>query len=185
MAHIKVEEGVPGIRSLVLFRPETGKPLYDLVQVLLRGQSPLSEAERELIAAYVSYRNNCMFCMSSHAAAARCLYGEEKNIVDDVLKDMQHSNVSDKMKALLNIAGKVQILGKEVKPEDIIAARNLGADDRDIHDTVLIAAAFSMFNRYVDGLASFTPTDAATYEEMGKRMAKGYTLPQQVKTSSL
>jgi AhpD family alkylhydroperoxidase len=99
MAHIKVEEGVPGIRSLVLFRPETGKPLYDLAQVLLRGPSPLSEAERELIAAYVSYRNECMFCMSSHAAASRCLYGDEKNIVDDVLKNMFQSNVSDKMKA--------------------------------------------------------------------------------------
>jgi len=131
-----------------------------------------------LIAAYVSYRNDCMFCMSSHAAAARCLYGDEKDTVDDVLQDMQQSNVSDKMKALLNIAGKVQILGKEVTPEDIAAARASGADDREIHDTVLIAASFSMFNRYVDGLASFTPTDPAIYEEMGKRMAKGYVLPQ-------
>lgn len=184
MTHIKVEEGVPGIRSLVMFRPETGKPLYDLAQVLLRGPSPLSEAERELIAAYVSHRNDCMFCMSSHAAAARCLYGEEKNMVDDVLKNMQQSNVSDKIKALLNIAGKVQILGKEVTPEDIAAAIARGADDREIHDTVLIAASFSMFNRYVDGLASFTPTDPAVYEEMGKRMAKGYTLLQQTNTAS-
>jgi uncharacterized peroxidase-related enzyme len=179
MAHIKVEEGVPGIRSLVMFRPETGKHLYELAQVLLRGESPLTEAERELIAAYVSQRNNCMFCMSSHAAAARCLYGDEKNIVDDVLNDMEHANVSDKMKALLNIAGKVQVLGKEVKEEDITTARNFGADDREIHDTVLIAASFSMFNRYVDGLASFTPTDPEVYEEMGKRMARGYALPQQ------
>jgi uncharacterized peroxidase-related enzyme len=179
MAHIKVEEGVPGIRSLALFRPETGKPLYDLAQVLLRGPSPLTEAERELIAAYVSYRNNCMFCWSSHAAAARCLYADEKYIVDDVLKDMQKSGVSDKMKALLTIAGKVQILGKEVSQEDIQQARKFGADDRTIHDTVLIAASFCMFNRYVDGLASFTPTDPAIYEEMGKRMAKGYVMPQQ------
>jgi uncharacterized peroxidase-related enzyme len=181
MAYIKVAEGIPGIRSLVLFRPETGKPLYDLAQVLLRGPSPLSEAERELIAAYVSHGNDCMFCMSSHAAAARCLYGEEKKLVDEVLHDMQRSNVSDKMKALLHIAGKVQILGKEVKPEDIEAARALGADDKTIHDTVLIAAAFCMFNRYVDGLASFTPTDPAVYEEMGKKMATGYTLPQPIK----
>lgn len=180
MAHIKVEDGVPGIRSLVLFRPETGKPLYELAQVLLRGPSPLSEADRELIAAYVSYRNDCMFCMKSHAAAARCLYGHDKNIVDEVLQDMQRSNVSDKMKALLNIAGKVRVLGNKVTPEDIAAARSLGADDREIHDTVLIAAAFSMFNRYVDGLASYTPTDEVTYEEMGKTMVKGYTLPQQI-----
>src|SRR4028119_781175 len=100
MANINVPEGVAGIRSLVMFRPETGKPLYELAQVLLRGESPLTEAERELIATYVSYRNDCMFCMSSHAAAARCLFGSEANIVDEVLKDMQHSHVSDKMKAL-------------------------------------------------------------------------------------
>ena len=177
MAHIEVPEGVPGIRSLVMFRPETGKPLYELAQALLRGPSTLSEAERELIAAFVSYRNDCMFCMSSHAAAARCLYGDAKNTVDEVLKDMQHAPVSNKLKALLHIAARVQILGKEVKADDIVAARNEGADDREIHDTVLIAAAFCMFNRYVDGLASFTPTDPEVYESMGERMAKGYVLP--------
>jgi len=177
MAYINVQEGVPGIRSLVMFRPETGKYLYELAQVLLRGESPLTEAERELIATYVSYRNNCMFCMKSHAAATRCLYGDEVHIVDEVLKDLQQAHVSDKMKALLNIAGKVQILGKEVTEEDIAAARALGANDREIHDTVLVAATFSMFNRYVDGLASFTPTNEKEYEEMGKRMAKGYVMP--------
>ena len=162
-----------------MFRPETGQPLYDLAQVLLRGESPLTEAERELIAAYVSYLNDCMFCSSSHAAAARCLYGSEKNTVDEVLKDMQHSNASDKLKALLHIAGKVQVLGKEVTPEDIAAARALGANDREIHDTVLIAATFCMFNRYVDGLASLTPTDPEVYKEMGVRLAeKGYVTPQ-------
>jgi len=181
MAYIQVEEGVPGIRSLVLFRPETGKPLYELAQVLLRGPSTLTGAERELIAAYVSQRNNCIFCTSSHAAAARCLYGDEKNTVDEVLNDMQQSGISAKLKSLLHIAGKVQILGKEVKPEDIAAARNQGATDHEIHDTVLIAAAFSMFNRYVDGLASFTPTDPAVYESMGERMREGYVLPQTTK----
>ncbi|HVZ98200.1 MAG TPA: peroxidase-related enzyme [Chitinophagaceae bacterium] len=181
MAHIKVEEGIPGIRSLVMFRPETGKPLYELAQVLLRGESTLSEAERELIAAYVSKRNDTLFCMMSHAAASRALYGDDKKIVDDVLKDMQQAHISNKMKALLNIAGKVQILGKEVTPEDIDAARKEGVTDKEIHDTVLIAAAFSMYNRYVDGLASFTPTDEKEYEEMGKRMAeKGYVPPKPV-----
>ncbi len=177
MAHIEVEEGIPGIRCLVLFRPQTGKPLYDLAQVLLRGPSTLSPAERELIAAYTSYRNDCMFCMSSHAAAARCLYQEKKDIVDEVLTDMQRSGVTDKMKALLNIAEKVQVSGKEVSRDDIDLAKRQGASDREVHDTVLIAAAFCMFNRYVDGLASFTPADPAVYEEMGERMAKGYKLP--------
>jgi uncharacterized peroxidase-related enzyme len=179
MAHIQVPEGVPGIRSLVMFRPETGKPLYELAQVLLRGESPLTEAERELIAAYVSRRNDTIFCMRSHAAAARHLYGDNKDVVDEVLRDIEHAPVSDKLKALLNIAGKVQISGKAVTQEDVDAARALGATDKELHDTVLIAAAFSMFNRYVDGLASFTPTDEEEYDAMGKRMAeKGYVPPK-------
>jgi uncharacterized peroxidase-related enzyme len=182
MAHINVPEGVPGIRSLVMFRPDTGKYLYDLAQELLRGDSPLSQGDRELIAAYVSKRNDCFFCMSSHAAAARCLYGSQEAIVDDVLADMETSSITEKMKALLHIAGKVQILGKEVTSEDIELAKQHGATDKELHDTVLIAAAFCMFNRYVDGLASFTPTDPEVYQEMGKHMVKGYNLPpQQIK----
>ena len=175
MAYIEVEEGVPGIRSLFNFRPETGKPLCELAELLLRGQSPLSSAERELIAAYVSNRNDCMFCRNSHAAAARCWYGDKKDIVDELLQDQTANSLSLKMKALLLIAGKVQVSGKSVQPEDIEAARKAGANDTDIHDTVLIAASFSMFNRYVDGLDSYTPTGEAAYEEMGKRMqTKGY-----------
>jgi uncharacterized peroxidase-related enzyme len=175
MAYIEVEEGVPGIRSLFNFRPETGKPLCDLAEVLLRGPSPLSSGERELIAAYVSHRNGCMFCRNSHAAAARCWYGDQKEIVDELLRDQNADSLSSKMKALLLIAGKVQASGKSVTPADIEAARNAGAGDADIHDTVLIAASFSMFNRYVDGLASYTPTGEAVYEEMGKRMqSRGY-----------
>jgi len=181
MAYIQVEQGVPGIRSLVLFRPETGKHLYELAQILLRGPSTLSAAEREMIAAYVSSRNQCVFCTNSHAAAARCLYGDEEPIVDQALHDPEKAALTGKMKALLNIAGKVQILGKEVTELDIMLAREQGADDREIHDTVLIAAAFSMFNRYVDGLASWTPVDPDAYAEMGRRMAeKGYVLPQPV-----
>ena len=180
MAHINVPEGVPGIRSLVMFRPETGKHLYKLAQVLLREDSPLTPADRELIAAYVSHRNNCMFCRNSHAAAARYLYHEAAPVVDAVFLDMQHAPVNEKLKALLNIAGKVQISGKAVTTDDIETARQLGAGDREIHDTVLIAAAFCMFNRYVDGLASFAPTNADEYAEMGKRMVeKGYVLPVQ------
>lgn len=182
MPHILVPEGVPGIRSLVMFRPETGQHLYALAQTLLRGDSPLTAAERELIATHVSARNNCMFCMSSHAAAARELYNDDRGIVDCVIHDASTAPVTPKLKALLNIAGKVQINGKSVTPEDIEDARKFGANDRDIHDTVLIAATFSMFNRYVDGLASLTPTDPKAYEEMGKRMATvGYALPQPIK----
>jgi hypothetical protein len=73
------------------------------------------------------------------------------------------------------IAGKVQQNGRLVTEADVEAARREGATDREIHDTVLIAAAFSMFNRYVDGLATWAPTDAESYDEMGRRMAEqGY-----------
>jgi uncharacterized peroxidase-related enzyme len=179
MPHINVPEGVPGIRSLVMFRPETGKPLYELAQILLRSESPLTPAERELIATHVSNRNNCMFCMSSHAAAARELFGDDRKVVDCVIEDINTAPLTSKMKALLNIAGKVQQNGKLVTPEDVAEARKHGAEDRDIHDTVLIAATFSMFNRYVDGLASYTPTDPKAYEEMGNRMSTvGYALPK-------
>jgi uncharacterized peroxidase-related enzyme len=182
MAHINVPEGVPGIRSLVMVRPETGKHLYDLAQVLLRDPSPLSPAERELIATHVSARNNCVFCMSSHAAAARELFAGKREVVDCVIHNEATPLLSDKMKALLNIAGKVQQSGKLVTDDDIAEARKHGAVDRDIHDTVLIAATFSMFNRYVDGLASLTPADPKEYEPMGKRLATlGYVLPQPTK----
>lgn len=139
---MRVQKEIPGIRSLVHFRPQTGKPLYALVQTLLHGVSSLTEAERALIAAYVSHRNDCTFCTSSHAAAARLMYREDTYLVDEVLAAMQQSTISDKMKALLQIAGKVQLSGNKVLPEDIATARAVGVDDREIHDTVLIAATF-------------------------------------------
>ncbi len=179
MAHINVPEDVPGIRSLAMFRPETGEHLYQLAQVILRDESPLTPAERELIATHVSARNKCVFCMSSHAAAARELFEDDREVVDCVIHNQPTSLLSDKMKALLEIAGKVQQSGKLVTDEDVAEARRHGANDRDIHDTVLIAATFSMFNRYVDGLATLTPSDPKEYEAMGNRLARvGYVPPK-------
>jgi uncharacterized peroxidase-related enzyme len=179
MAHISLEEGVPGIRGLVLYRPDTGEPLYELAQILLRGQSPLSSAERELIAAYVSYKNECQFCYSSHAAAARYLFQDEAQKVDLVLDDYQNAPISEQLKSLLSIAGKVQTDARSVTDKDITLAKKFGADDRAIHDTVLIAATFCMFNRYVDGLATLTPTDPEVYKQMGERMGTlGYKNPK-------
>jgi uncharacterized peroxidase-related enzyme len=145
----------------------------------LRGESPLTPADRELIATHVSARNECAFCSNSHAAAARDLLGDRREIVDQVLRDPANATVSPKLKTLLHIAGKVQILGTAVTDQDVAAARREGASDREIHDTVLIAAAFSMFNRYVDGLAAAESTDPADYPAMGKRLSElGYQLPQ-------
>ena len=175
MAHIRLPEGVPGILGPMAFSPETAKPLNALAEVLLRGPNSLSPADREMIAAYVSSRNDCYFCQNAHGAvAAYRLAGNEK-LVSDVMLNFQSAAISVRLKALLAIAGKVQLGGKQVAAEDIERARVQGATDKEIHDTVLIAAAFCMYNRYVDGLATWAPADPDMYRENGKRLAeRGY-----------
>jgi uncharacterized peroxidase-related enzyme len=141
----------------------------------LRGPSSLTEAEREIIAAFVSSGNECYFCATSHAAAARHLLGDNCGLVDDVLANSNTAEISDKLRVLLSIAGKVRRDGRLVTDEDVAKARAAGADDQAIHDTVLIAAMFCMYNRYVDGLATWTPRDPASYDAMGARLAvQGY-----------
>jgi len=175
MPHINLPEGLPGITSGFAFRPETAKPLRELAEILLRGPSTLTSAEREMIAAFVSSRNDCRFCELSHSAAAAHHLGGTYDVVDAVKRDYLTAPVSAKLKALLAIAAKVQEGGKEVTTADIDRARQEGATDVEIHDAVLIAAAFCMFNRYVDGLATLTPTDPQAYDAMGQRMAtQGY-----------
>jgi len=149
--------------------------MRELAEVLLRGPNSLTSAEREVIAAFVSSRNDCHFCQASHSAAAAHHAGGSYEIVEAVKRDYQSAPVSPKMKALLAIAAKVQQGGKQVTGADVERARAEGATDTEIHDAVLIAAAFCMFNRYVDGLATLTPTDHDAYDQMGRRMAKqGY-----------
>ena len=166
---------MPGIVSGFAFRPETAKPMRELAEVLLRGPSTLTSGEREMIATVVSNRNDCYFCQTSHRAAAAHHLGGNYELVDAVRADYLSAAVSAKLKALLTIATAVQKGGKSVTSADVESAREAGASDLEIHDTVLIAAAFCMFNRYVDGLATVTPTDQRQYDAMGARMAKeGY-----------
>jgi uncharacterized peroxidase-related enzyme len=178
VAHIALPEGLPGITSGFAFRPETAKPMRALAEALLRtpcAASSLTSAEREMIAAFVSARNECHFCQASHSAAAAHHLGGDYSAVDAVKTDYETAEVSEKLRALLSIAAKVQQDGRLVSKGDVDRARAAGAGDVDIHDTVLIAAAFCMFNRYVDGLATLTPTDPSVYDEMGRRMAQqGY-----------
>ena len=150
MAHITLPEGLPGITG-----PTSG--------------------ERELIATYTSSQNDCYFCQTSHGAAAAHHLGGNTELVDRVKCNFETAPISDKLKALLAIAGQVQKGGKNVTTEHIACARSAGATDIEIHDTVLIAAAFCMYNRYVDGLATWAPHDPAAYTAMGARMAEhGY-----------
>lgn len=175
MAHISLPEGVPGISGLMRQYPATARHMNALADTLLRGPSSLSPAEREIIATYVSSQNNCYFCTNCHAATARHLLQDDRAIMDEVLHDPATANISDKMKALLVIAKRVQQGGRNVSEEDVALARSHGADDQAIHDTVLTAAAFCMFNRYVDGLATWAPRDASVYDQVGERLGKnGY-----------
>ncbi|MBI5596071.1 MAG: carboxymuconolactone decarboxylase family protein [Elusimicrobia bacterium] len=177
MAHIPLPEGLPGILGPLAFRPETAGPLTERAQVLLRGPSPLAPGEREIIAAYVSKLNGCRFCHGSHAGAARALLKGKEAVVDAAFKDPAAAPISEKLRALLVIAGAVQKDGRGVTAEMAAAAKRAGADDHELHDTVLIAAAFCMYNRYVDGLATAVPPDAA-YAAMGERLAaEGYRAP--------
>jgi uncharacterized peroxidase-related enzyme len=177
MPHIQLPE-MPGILSLLTHFPEAGAKLGALTETLLRGPSPLSPAEREIIAAFVSQRNECRFCTSAHSAAARHLAATDRvHLVEQVCTDLDSAPVSEKLRALLRIAGKVAEGGRSVMPDDVARAREHGAGDREIHDTVLVAAAFCMFNRYVDGLATWTPDDERLYDVIGARLASdGYVM---------
>ncbi|MGK5550588.1 carboxymuconolactone decarboxylase family protein [Actinomadura kijaniata] len=173
MPHIRLDNDAPGILSLFAYRPETGRPLSELAEVLLRGPSTLTRGERELIAAYTSGLNECRFCNRSHAAFAAAQLDEGMPLVDQVCADPDSAPIPPKLKALLRIAAAVQRSGREVTDDDVAAARDAGATDLEIHDTVLIAAAFCMFNRYVDGLAALTPDDPEGYERAAELIVAG------------
>lgn len=173
MTYIPLEEHLPGITGLLEYRKDTGAPIRTLTQILLRGPSTLTEAERELIATVVSNGNQCQFCTNAHTAVADLLLGE-CDTTAAVKKDIATAPVSEKVRALLHIASAVQRNGKEVTPELVAAARRVGATDMELHDTVLIAALFSLYNRYVDGLSTVTPSDPKFYDGLAARISKGY-----------
>lgn len=175
MAHITLPDELPGIRGPMAFRPETSKPLNQLAEILLRSENSLTRGERELIATYVSYLNDCFYCQNAHGALAQHYLGWDTDQIDNMKKDLQSAPISEKMKALLSIAGSVQKGGKHVTPEQVQEAKAAGATDTEVHDTVLIAAAFCMFNRYVDGLATGAPQDRTFYLQRAKaRAEEGY-----------
>ena len=175
MPHISLPENLPGIRGPMAFRPETATPLNELADVLLRGPSTLSRGERELIATVVSSQNDCRYCQTIHGAIAAHHLGGNEALVIQVKADSERAAISDKLKALLVIAGKTAEGGKRVTAEDVERARQQGATDLEIHDTVLIAALFCMCNRYVDGLATWAPDDPAFYRARAALVAEhGY-----------
>ena len=166
------------------FRPETAAPINELANIFLRGESTLTRGERELIATHVSWKNDCFFCQTIHGAVAAAQLGQNEKLVQTVKTDWPNAEISSRLKTLLNIAGKVQEGGKQVKEEDIAAARAEEATDREIHDTVLIAAMFCMCNRYVDGLGTWAPRDPNIYRDRAAEIVEqGYSAVTEAATA--
>jgi uncharacterized peroxidase-related enzyme len=177
MAYINLENDLPGIRGLMAYSTETGEALNELAEILLHDENnSLTRGEREMIGAFVSSQNDCFFCQNVHGAMAQHYFQCDTQQIDDIKNDYLSSPlISDKFKALLTIAGSVQKGGKSVTTEQVEHAKSLGATDKEIHDTVLIAAAFCMFNRYVDGLNTWAPQGRQVYIDRAKMRAEdGY-----------
>ena len=177
LPHITLNSDEPCIRGLLRYRPETGRPISELAEVLLRGPSTLTRGERELIAAYVSALNQCRYCSASHSASAAAQLPGGMPLVEQVRADTASAPVSAKLKALLAIAAAVQQSGLSVTVGQVTEARAAEATDLEIHDTVLIAAAFCMMNRYVDGLATLAPDDPEVYAAGAQRLIQHGYLP--------
>lgn len=179
MPHIEVSEDEFGIRSLFGFAPDSAAVLGRLAQHLLVDDSPLSQADRELIAARVSRGNDCHYCSNSHGAFAAGRIGEQGwDVVEAVWENPATAPVTPRLRALLDIADAVRVSGRNVTTELVEAARRVGATDRELHDTVLIAAAFCMFNRYVDGLGTRSHDDRDAFDDGAKMiLAFGYERP--------
>jgi uncharacterized peroxidase-related enzyme len=184
MPYIPLDEKLPGITGILNYRLDTALPIRQLTQILLRGESTLTEGERELIATVVSHGNECRFCTAAHTAAANALLGECETS-EMVKNDLAHAAVSAKMKALLTIARATGVNGKNVTPAMVDEAKKEGATDRELYDTVAIAALFSLYNRLVGGLASVTPAEPAFYDRLaGILKDKGY-LPSENRYAGL
>jgi AhpD family alkylhydroperoxidase len=149
--------------------PRRGCRWPNTVHELLRGAGPLSPAERETIAAYVSGLNECEFCARSHAAVGHLDHAAGPGRTADAGADP--ARPGSRLAALLGLAEAVVGGGQHVTDALVAAARSAGAGDEEIHDTVLSASAFCMLNRYVDGLDAITPHDQAAYDAMGVQMA--------------
>ncbi|MCZ0983719.1 carboxymuconolactone decarboxylase family protein [Streptomyces diastatochromogenes] len=130
MPHIAVPVAVPGIRGLMAARPASGRRLSELAEQLLRAPSSLSVAERELIAAYVSYLNGTPYCTGSHTAAAAHAFGGDYALVRAVQRDPATAPVGERLRALLVIAGKVRGNAREVTEQDVAVARAAGRTTR-------------------------------------------------------
>jgi uncharacterized peroxidase-related enzyme len=180
---------VPGIGAAMRLTPGLGVHLRGLADELLVNDYPgatISRGEREMLAMAVSARNDCFFCMDSHAAHATAVMelAGSTEYVDllDGLKTGSIEGVGPKMQALLDIAGTVQANARDLSRDQVEAACAAGATDADVQLAVLIASAFSMYNRMVDGLRARTAPSVEAYRPRAIEIAeRGYSAPSQLK----
>lgn len=152
--------------------PETAKPLLDYHEVLLRGESPLSPGERELIAAYVSGLNACSYCHGIHAATAEA-FGVEEGLLEALLLDVDSSPVDEKMKPVLRYVQKLTSAPSRMTPADADAVYAVGWDDHALHTAVSVCALFNGMNRLVEGLGIEAPAGYHA-ESAGRLKEVGY-----------
>jgi uncharacterized peroxidase-related enzyme len=176
---------VPGIGAAMRLTPNLGLHLRGLADELLVNDFPgatLRRDERELLATAVSAANDCFFCMDSHGAFATALLerggATERLPLIDIVKTGSSDGLDPKVRTLLHIARTVGRDPLELTKEDVAAAQGAGASEADVQLAVLIAAAFSMYNRMVDGFRARTPGDPAAYRERAGEIAeRGYSAP--------
>lgn len=157
-------------RLLDVFRayPAPAGPLLDYHEVLMRDESPLSQAERELIAAYVSGLNACDYCFGVHRTTAQA-FGIEEGLLTFLLADIETADIDERMRALLWYVGKVTKEPARVSPADAQRVLDAGWDEQALHDAVSVCALFNFMNRFVSGLGVSAGEDYL--EVSGNRLA--------------
>jgi uncharacterized peroxidase-related enzyme len=145
-----------GLLQIFQAFPESARPLLEYHEVLLRGESPFSAAEREVIAAYVSALNNCGYCRAVHSQTAIAL-GMDADAMATVLSDTRSVDVDPRMRPILAFVRKLTLSPGKIKGEDVDPIFTAGWDDRALYDAVAICALFNLMNRLVNGLGVEAP----------------------------
>ena len=181
----------PGIGAAMRLTPALGLHLRGLADALLVDDFPgatIGRAEREMLATAVSAANDCFFCMDSHAAHATAVLARSGETEPAELFDQLRAGTSDgfdaKMRALLHISRTVRRAPRDLTADDVARARDAGAVDADVQLAVLIAAAFSMYNRMVDGFRARTAPSIDAYRARAEEIAaNGYAAPSAGQTA--
>lgn len=150
--------------------PETAGPLLDLHEAVMRAPSPLTVAERELLAAYVSGLNACTYCYGVHSVTA-ARFGIDPETLTRLLHDVDSADVDDRMRPLLRYVGKLTTSPSRITPADAQCVFDAGWDERALHDVVAVGSLFNLMNRYVDGLGVTADEDYLSVS--GRRLAEG------------